>query len=593
MPTRPPVQPLPSSSSSSIQQRQQHHYDPSIPLYKLFSNLTFHIITAKLENELTKIYSCIDELGGKSVRIEDCKLIISAIKGKPRLIRSLGEWFDKKTILTPEYISDAYTNALTYATQIDPLHPPKLPDRSKYIISHGLRIVTPIFHSPIYVKREIRDVKLEEEAEEEEDMRPPMKKRKIAQQEIDEKPGIKPQINHDGHDKNSSAQLDLMSDMTLVSEDTKFEDIPALCIHRGSPLKCVNQNMLDAIRPIFEEREFEENQQKNSNVLSYRRSLSVTVPRPIRSGKEAMKLLGVGDKVAQRVDEYLQTGKIEESFKILSSSRFQSLKLFSSVYTIGNFKAKELYDNHYCRTLADVKNHFEAIEEESPEVRLKDKLRRRRKGRMKQVEIVEEWIKLKDELDQKIPREEVEEIAACVMEHLDAYVPGCQYTICGGYRRGKSESNDVDIVFAPPGVDQDIGLLRDLYMRMSDLGIITHVLHVTHRDANTPIHASSQNFDNLDKAFVILKLPGPGRLHRRVDLISSPADRYSAAVLSWSGSMMFERDLKRYTENVRGFKFRAGLLEMSTGDEVYLETERDIFQFLGLRYVPPELRNAD
>jgi DNA polymerase mu len=67
---------------------------------------------------------------------------------------------------------------------------------------------------------------------------------------------------------------------------------------------------------------------------------------------------------------------------------------------------------------------------------------------------------------------------------------------------------------------------------------------VTQRAPNEPIHASPQNFDNLDKAFVIFRLPGKGRLHRRVDLISAPRERYAAAVLSWSGSMMFERDLK-------------------------------------------------
>jgi hypothetical protein len=34
-------------------------------------------------------------------------------------------------------------------------------------------------------------------------------------------------------------------------------------------------------------------------------------------------------------------------------------------------------------------------------------------------------------------------------------------------------------------------------------------------------------------------------------------------------------------------------IKASTGEEIELETEREIFAFLGLRYVPPELRNAD
>lgn len=114
---------------------------------------------------------------------------------------------------------------------------------------------------------------------------------------------------------------------------------------------------------------------------------------------------------------------------------------------------------------------------------------------------------------------------------------------------------------------------------------------MTHRAAESPIKASPNNFDNLDKAFVIFKL-GPGRKHRRVDLISAPKERYAAAVLSWSGSMMFERDLRRHAET-RGVKFRAGLLEIHTGKEYHFETEREIFDHLGLSYVQPELRNAD
>jgi DNA polymerase mu len=45
--------------------------------------------------------------------------------------------------------------------------------------------------------------------------------------------------------------------------------------------------------------------------------------------------------------------------------------------------------------------------------------------------------------------------------------------------------------------------------------------------------------------------------------------------------------------HLRGLKFRAGLIEQATGREINFDTEREIFQHLGLTYVPPELRNAD
>ena len=89
----------------------------------------------------------------------------------------------------------------------------------------------------------------------------------------------------------------------------------------------------------------------------------------------------------------MQTGHIKEAEEILASPRYQAFKVFSSVYT------RELYDKHHCRTLEDVRQHYQNIAEESEEVRLKVKERRKRQGGMLHVDIVEEWIKLKPDLD--------------------------------------------------------------------------------------------------------------------------------------------------------------------------------------------------
>nr|KIR46295.1 DNA polymerase mu subunit [Cryptococcus bacillisporus CA1280] len=555
MPSRPPIHPYTSSSTST----GVHGDQKAIPhqLYKFFANLTFHVVVAKLEDDLPRIYECIDELGGKCVRPEDAWVIITALKGRQRLLRSLEEkWIKTKPIVDVNYIFDTYQACLEHAVS-PKTSTPKLPPRDDYLLHFLPKGNFPIKSS----NTDSGHANISQ---------PSAKRRKV----------------NDGY------VATYRDDMTPLKEDVRLEDIPSSCAQRPCPLVCINQDIVNAIKPIFEEREFEEAQQKNSNVLSYRRSLSMlkSVPRRITSGKEALRLQGVGEKVASRIDEFLQTGEIAESQEILASPRYNALQTFASVYTIGHFRAKELYERHHCRTLEDVKRYFADMEKDGEAKQGRGKDKRRMRGGMKEYEIVEEWMKLKNELDQK---EEVEEIASCVLENLEAFIPNCEYTICGGYRRGKTQSSDVDIVFRPPKDDQDIGLLRALYLRLSELGIVTHVLHVTHRDPNQPIRAAAQNFDNLDKAFVIFKLPGKGRLHRRVDLISAPRDRYASAVLSWTGSMMFERDLKRYAENETGHKFRAGLIKIATGEEINLETEREIFDYLGLRYIPPELRNAD
>ena len=63
---------------------------------------------------------------------------------------------------------------------------------------------------------------------------------------------------------------------------------------------------------------------------------------------------------------------------------------------------------------------------------------------------IQECLRILPDLQVKIPRSEVEEIAELIMSELDKIRPGCLYTICGGYRRGKPQSNDVDIVITDP-----------------------------------------------------------------------------------------------------------------------------------------------
>lgn len=549
-----------------------------IPLYPLLSQVRVHVIPLKLDSCIASLYAQIQALGGKLSGIEECSFAITALKGRPRLERLVGaKWVDSKDFLAPDFISRtfeacrrhgaAFPSSGSHSSILDLggfnvyITPPKLPPRDRYRI-----------------------------------------------------PGT-------GTSRRLSAEPDVeWPDVQTLADGVRLEDIPSLAIMRRSPLSCVNQDIIDAIKPIMLMREYENPDQKNANVLSYRRSLSMlkAVPRRISSGAEASKLQDVGPKVAERIDEFLATGRVEEAEGIKESEKYQTLNLLASVFTVGTSTAFELYTKYGCRSLEDVAQHYaqrEALEWDTGVVgegipvghsfraesgrrkrRSRDAQRRRMQGKMSQAEIVREWIALREELEEKIPRAEVEEIAACVQDALDTLLPGCRMTITGGYRRGKPESNDVDLVFCPPEAGQDEGLLKLLYTRLADLGIVTHVLQLTAASHHLPVH---NNFDGLDKAFVLFRLPPKSgskapRLHRRVDFILAPKDKYPLAVLGWSGSMMFERDLRRYAEHERGLKFDSGSLSYrGSGIELHPTSERDIFKVLGLPFVPPECRNAD
>jgi DNA polymerase mu len=94
MAPRPSLHAVPESSSSGVIQTSRPH-----ALYPLFSRLTFHVVPAKLDGDLARIYECIEELGGKHVSVEDARFVITGLQGRPRLLRAIG----KEWIVSPEY----------------------------------------------------------------------------------------------------------------------------------------------------------------------------------------------------------------------------------------------------------------------------------------------------------------------------------------------------------------------------------------------------------------------------------------------------------------------------------------------------------
>lgn len=82
-------------------------------------------------------------------------------------------------------------------------------------------------------------------------------------------------------------------------------------------------------------------------------------------------------------------------------------------------------------------------------------------------------------------------MARLIEEELSIILPGFIYTITGGYvitatdysalkpnryRRGKAESNDVDIVYSHPKNGRGAGSIHVLINRLRSRGLITHVL---------------------------------------------------------------------------------------------------------------------
>ncbi len=153
-------------------------------------------------------------------------------------------------------------------------------------------------------------------------------------------------------------------------------------------------------------------------------------------------------------------------------------------------------------------------------------------------------------------------------------------------------------------------LVTDIVAALEATSHITHTLQLwltgTHRNQETLAYRPTasqrgRGFDTLDKALVVwqdphARNPAP---RRRVDIIVAPWRTVGCAVAGWSGGTTFQRDLRRFAKNVRGWKFdSSGVRDRATGEVVALEgaegvggsmedAERTVFKGLGLVYREP------
>ncbi|VDC00335.1 unnamed protein product [Peniophora sp. CBMAI 1063] len=376
---------------------------------------------------------------------------------------------------------------------------------------------------------------------------------------------------------------------------------------RATPLRCINQDLCDTLEIIRRSRLLVG---EDRSALSYGRAIAVIKSFPKRitgeTRDEAKELPNIGVKLSKMINLWLDTGQIPEIEKIRHSERFQALSSFAEIYGIGPTTARHLYAVGV-RTMTELEAYYEAdtapeslvhLQEDSQDA--VDPSAEPDPGvSMTEADHMgsnpqETWIKIalswRHDLAKKIARNEVESIRDVICAELEKMQPGCVSTIVGGYRRGKTECGDVDIVFTHPDGGRVPGLCRRFVRDLHNKGLVTHVIHSMGFHSHDPLR--THHWDSLEKALTVFVPPGQ-TTRRRVDLIFAAPEVYWTAVVGWTGSMMFERDL-RSVAKLQGMKFdSSGISRRRDSKLFHPRSEKEIFDMFGLAWIPPELRNAD
>ncbi len=303
---------------------------------------------------------------------------------------------------------------------------------------------------------------------------------------------------------------------------------------------------------------------------------------PLSSPREVLMLPGCDQKIAHLFHEYHTTGSLQAIKDFESDPAMQVLRTFYEIWGVGAATAREFYYDQKWKDLDDI------VEQGW-----------RTLSRVQQI-----GVKYYDEFQLKIPRSESESIASIITSHANRCVlppeqGGIESVIVGGYRRGKTESGDVDIILSHRSEAQTSGLVDRVVKSLEREGWIAHTLtlnltNTKRQQQPLPLASLTQGghgFDTLDKALVVWQNPywptqtsdlaadpaaeNPNP-HRRVDIIVSPWRTVGCAVQGWTSGTTFNRDLRRYAKKVKGWKFdSSGVRVRGTGAWVDLEKWRD------------------
>nr|XP_012295042.1 DNA nucleotidylexotransferase isoform X1 [Aotus nancymaae] len=371
----------------------------------------------------------------------------------------------------------------------------------------------------------------------------------------------------------------------LKTPPIAVQKISQYACQRRTTLNNFNQIFTDAFDILAENCEFRENE---DSCLTFMRAASVlkSLPFTIISMKDTEGIPCLGSKVKGIIEEIIEDGESSEVKSVLNDERYQSFKLFTSVFGVG-LKTSEKWFRMGFRTLSKVRSEKSLTF-----------TRMQRAGFLYYEDLVS-----------CVTRAEAEAVSVLVKEAVWAFLPDAFVTMTGGFRRGKKMGHDVDFLITSPGSteDEEQQLLQKVMNLWEKKGLLLYydLVESTFEKLRLP----SRKVDALDhfqKCFLIFKLPRQrldsdqpswqeGKTWKaiRVDLVMCPYERRAFALLGWTGSRQFERDLRRYATHERKMILdNHALYDKTKRMFLKAESEEEIFAHLGLDYIEPWERNA-
>jgi DNA polymerase/3'-5' exonuclease PolX len=265
---------------------------------------------------------------------------------------------------------------------------------------------------------------------------------------------------------------------------------------------------------------------------------------------------GVGSGVKDRVAELFETGHLLEADEAKEDYSLDAYNVLQEVHGIGPAKARDLITKHGIKTIAQLQEKATT----NPDL-------------LTHAQTV--GLTYIDDLKKRIPRAEMEKHEAYVRRQLPKEF---EMVVVGSYRRGLPNSGDFDVMITSRSLTELVAASH--FQQFIDLLAEEGYLR--------------GEFARGEHKFMgVCRLVGPGRkTYRHIDLLLCKPEEYWYTILYFTGSDVFNVSMRRHALT-KGYSLSEhGLKRVRDGVPAppVMNSEKDIFDFLGLEYVKPSDR---
>jgi len=274
--------------------------------------------------------------------------------------------------------------------------------------------------------------------------------------------------------------------------------------------------------------------------------------KPVVTIEDVKDIAGIGAGIQKKIEEIIDTGHLRVAENVKEGNRlFEDL---CKIYGVGPAKAKSLISSGVT-SVQDLRAKQHLLHENQ-----------------------KVGLLFYDDFLERIPREEMKKHETYIKNVVKRVAAGKEHlvTIVGSYRRGKSDSGDIDVLICFPklGAAEQVDIFKKIVAAMRASKYMTHTLA-----------------EGDHKCLAVSKLVRGVNKHRRLDLLLTPESEYAYALLYFTGSDVFNIQC-RIKAKEKGYSLSEHGLKVVDAAAVppMMSTEKQVLEFIGMKYVAPARR---